>query len=157
MPKYYKRTTRRGSRDKYSVEQTLFQLQPQPATTTVQAIVPPSDVQGMRKVKHLTISANVASSAGAADGFLWALFYLPHGMTPPGFSTTSGSPIVEPNQFVMNCGVFDPNAGPLRVSSPVSRNLNSGDQIVLLVRPISGTTPNTTVFTGVVRYAITLN
>ena len=33
----------------------------------------------------------------------------------------------EPNQFVMNCGVVDPSAGPIRFTSPVSRNLNDGD------------------------------
>ena len=37
----------------------------------------------------------------------------------------------EPNQFVMNCGVVDPSAGPIRFTSPVSRNLNDGDSIYL--------------------------
>ena len=41
----------------------------------------------------------------------------------------------EPNQFVMNCGVVDPSAGPIRMSSPISRNLNDGDKITLLIRP----------------------
>ena len=34
----------------------------------------------------------------------------------------------------MNCGTVDPTAGPIRFSSPISRNLNNGDAIVLLVR-----------------------
>ena len=37
----------------------------------------------------------------------------------------------EPNQFVMNCGVIDPTAGPIRIYSPISRNLNDGDKISL--------------------------
>ena len=41
---------------------------------------------------------------------------------------TPGS-MYEPNQFVMNCGVIDPTAGPIRIYSPISRNLNDGDKI----------------------------
>ena len=33
--------------------------------------------------------------------------------------SNSGS-MYEPNQFVMNCGVVDPSAGPIRMSSPIS-------------------------------------
>ena len=43
----------------------------------------------------------------------------------------------EPNQFVMNCGVIDNDAGPIRMSSPLGRNLNDGDSIYLIVRPIA--------------------
>ena len=39
------------------------------------------------------------------------------------------SSMYEPNQFVMNCGVIDPTAGPIRIYSPISRNLNDGDKI----------------------------
>ena len=60
----------------------------------------------------------------------------------------------EPNQFVMNCGIVDPTAGPIRFSSPVSRNLNNGDSIALLLRQ---TSTNTMGVDGTVRYAITLN
>ena len=28
----------------------------------------------------------------------------------------------------MNCGVIDPTAGPIRIYSPISRNLNDGDK-----------------------------
>ena len=41
------------------------------------------------------------------------------------------SSMYEPNQFVMNCGVIDPTAGPIRIYSPISRNLNDGDKISL--------------------------
>ena len=44
----------------------------------------------------------------------------------------------EPNQFVMNPGVIDPTAGPIRIYSPISRNLNDGDKISLLIRPTDG-------------------
>ena len=59
----------------------------------------------------------------------------------------------EPNQFVMNCGVVDPEAGPIRFTSPVSRNLNDGDAIYLLVKNTNVDGPIT--YNAVVRYAIT--
>ena len=59
----------------------------------------------------------------------------------------------EPNQFVMNCGVVDPSAGPIRFSSPVARNLNDGDSIYLLIRNVLA---NSISYQAVVRYAITL-
>ena len=67
---------------------------------------------------------------------------------------TPGS-MYEPNQFVMNCGVIDPTAGPIRIYSPISRNLNDGDKISLLIRPtLDGAA---TIVSLCVRYAITLN
>ena len=53
----------------------------------------------------------------------------------------------EPNQFVMNCGD--------KIYSPISRNLNDGDKISLLIRPtLDGAA---TIISLCVRYAITLN
>ena len=60
----------------------------------------------------------------------------------------------EPNQFVMNCGVADFSGGPLRFTSPVSRNLNSGDKIVLIMT--NNTADTTAHYHYVVRYAVTL-
>ena len=60
----------------------------------------------------------------------------------------------EPNQFVMNCGVVDGTAGPIRFSSPVGRNLNDGDSIYLLIRPLAFTTGQTFTLVATVRYAI---
>ena len=150
MGKVYKRRVSKG-RDKYSVEQTLVNGTVGSATTSYVSVVPPVDFQGMRKVKHLTCTISPQSSATA--GFVWALFYLPAGMTPPGFSSAAGSPLVEPNQYVMNAGIFSSGSGPIRVSSPVSRNLNSGDQVILMLR---ATTGSDTAYTALVRYAITL-
>ena len=59
----------------------------------------------------------------------------------------------EPNQYVMNCGIVDPTAGPIRFSSPISHNLNNGDAIVLLVRHTLGGNMD---IRGTCRYAITL-
>ena len=68
-------------------------------------------------------------------------------------SATGAQGMYEPNQFVMNCGVIDPSAGPIRFTSPIARNLNDGDAIYMLVR---NTTGGTQQYNCVVRYAITL-
>ena len=91
-----------------------------------------------------------------AGPIYWAIVYVPQGTTPGvlNIDSTAVADMYEPNQFVMNCGIVDPTAGPIRFSSPVSRNLNNGDSIALLLRQ---TSTNTMGVDGTVRYAITLN
>ena len=116
-------------------------------------IVPGTDVEGMRKIKHLTVSVASETNNGA---FYWALVYVPQGTTPGNLAVniiTGTTGMYEPNQFVMNCGVVDPEAGPIRFTSPVSRNLNDGDAIYLLVKNTNVDGPIT--YNAVVRYAIT--
>ena len=89
----------------------------------------------MRKVKHLTCNLTqvVAGGSSAESNLFWALVYVPQGTTAGSLNiATAGatpSSMYEPNQFVMNCGVIDPTAGPIRIYSPISRNLNDGDKI----------------------------
>jgi len=115
-------------------------------------IVPSVSTQGMRKVKHLTVNLAVN---GATDIF-WALVFVPEGYNPNALfpaGTVNGSAMYEPNQYVMNCGVVDPNAGPTRFSSRISRNLNSGDRLYLVIGATSTGGPFIKWF---VRYAVTL-
>ena len=129
----YKRA-RYGKRIKYSVQQKALSFSFTPGSTTTIEVVPPTTLEGMRKVKHLTVNATID---GGEDIFYWALVYVPQGTTVGAINyVTTGSSVgmYEPNQFVMNCGVFDGSAGPIRVSSPVARNLNDGDSIYLVVR-----------------------
>ena len=119
-------------------------------------------LKGMRKVKHLTCNLTqvvTGGSGGAESNLFWALVYVPQGTTAGALNVaTAGatpSSMYEPNQFVMNCGVIDPTAGPIRIYSPISRNLNDGDKISLLIRPtLDGAA---TIISLCVRYAITLN
>ena len=107
----------------------------------------------MRKVKHLTVTA--MQEPGAA--LYWALVYVPQGTTPSNLqlqTSATSAGMYEPNQFVLNCGITDTNAGPTRFSTPLARNLNDGDAIYLLVRP-AGTVEDVVV-RAVIRYAITL-
>ena len=151
MPKYYKRKYYyRGSRDKYSVEQQGGTVTNNASGDGGVVVVPASTTQGMRKVKHITVSmaANVDTTSSA---LWWALVYVPQG-TGVGVLNVSGSgTLYEPNQFVMDCGAFDFDGGPLRVHCPISRNLNSGDQIALIIKGTANLT-----FRYVVKYAITL-
>ena len=148
MPKYYKRKYYRGNRDKYSVEQTAGTLATDALGDGGTTVVVPTTVQGMRKVKHLTISMAQNTSG---TGLFWALVYVPQGTTVNKLNVDEGN-MYEPNQFVMSCGIFDVDAGPMRITSPVSRNLNSGDSIALVLH---SNTPSTS-FSYVVRYAVTL-
>ena len=60
--------------------------------------------------------------------------------------------IYEPNQFVLSRGVLDFTGGPLRIRTPLSRNLNSGDRIQL-----SHNLRDTTIRFSYCKIAITLN
>ena len=166
MPKHFYRRRYRGSRDKYSVEQSASIVVVPAATGTTPGqngivVVPPTTIQGMRKVKHISISlAHPAATAQAAPtSIFWALVYVPQGT---GIGTLNinqsgigpASDFYEPNQYVMNCGVADFEAGPVRISSPLSRNLNSGDQIALILA--NPATSGPIGIDSVVRYAITL-
>ena len=149
MPRRYYRRYRRTKR-KYSVEQRPLNFTLQPNATTAVTIVPPTTTEGMRKVKNFTVNLIPASDDQMA--VWWALVYVPEGTLAGSlnFSNPSAS-FYEPNQFVITCGISDASAGPVRFYTPLSRNLNSGDSISLLVS--AGPTATPTVI-GTARYAI---
>ena len=136
------RRTAAAKRIKYSVENygvriALPEQQVGGLHQFGQTIVPATDVQGTRCVKHLTVSlsSTSSSSAEASDAeFYWALVFIPEGYQPNNlFPSGLDGSLYEPNQFVMGCGFIDPSAGPIRIRSNVSRNLQSGDSIALIV------------------------
>ena len=152
MVKYYrKKYFYRGSRDKYSIEQQAGSLDIPASSQAYATVVPSTAIQGMRKVKHLTVS--VAAADDVLQTAYWALVYVPQGTTPNLLNTTGTTGMYEPNQFVMACGVVDYSAGPLRFHCPISRNLNSGDSIVLIM---TNNKPSAHSLPYVVRYAISL-
>jgi len=169
MPRrYYRR--RSANRDKYSIEQTNIvtsasESWPPVAApdATIQAskqfaipIIPPVDAQGMRKVKHLTVSiANIAEGADSQPVF-YAIVFVPQGYEPQPISYPAAGYAVNnypANQFVMSSGVLDFTGGPCRIRSPLSRNLNSGDRIYLILAVNSSAPSND--YTAQVQYAIT--
>ena len=164
----YKRRYHRRSynKDKYSIEQTNIttpnittwtQIDPtsefeQSSYQFTIQVIPPVNAEGMRKVKHLT-----ASFSTSADTLLYyAVVFVPQGYDPqiihiagPGYAVNS----YVANQFVMSTGVLDFTGGPCRIRSPLSRNLNSGDSIYLLLATV---TPAPVPVNAQVQYAITL-
>ena len=157
-----RRTIKSYNRDKYSKENrrvTIATAIEQVAGTGLyqggQTIVAPTDVQGMRKVKHITVTLSKLLQSGSTDDakpFYWALVFVPQGYLANTLGGPTGS-LYEPNQYVMACGCIDPDAGPIRIRSPISRNLNSGDSISLVIGSPTG--PQVS-YVGVVSYAVTL-
>jgi hypothetical protein len=141
----------RRPRKKYSIQQKAFMFDAASSATTSVEIVPATTVEGMRKVKHVTVNCTTL----ADFPIYWALVYVPQGITPSALNVaTTGdqTSLYEPNQFVMSCGIADPQAGPIRIWSPLARNLNDGDRIVLLVHHMAGSELK---INALCRYAIT--
>lgn len=123
-----------------------------------QTIIPATDVQGVRSIKHLTVTLSHPGDEAAQNEFWWALVFVPQGYQANGLfpyyseSQLQGS-LYEPNQFVMACGYIDPSAGPIRITSRVNRNLQSGDSVAIVIGSTAPTGTNM-VLQGVVSYAI---
>jgi hypothetical protein len=152
MPRTYKRRIYKN-RDKYSVEQTAGKLTIPANSQAYAVVVPDTNIGGMRKVKHLTVTAAGYEATETAAATFWALVYVPQG-TSINNLVLNGSNMYEPNQYVMGCGVFDFNAGPCRIRCPLSRNLNSGDRVVLIMANTHQSNPDNIFYT--VQYAVTL-
>ena len=54
-------------------------------------------------------------------------------------NVADGAPLYEPSQFVIDCGAFDHNAGPLRIRSRMARILHPGDRVFFVY---GGTNPD---------------
>ena len=166
MPRrrYFKRT---HQKDKYSIEHTVFNTPASgdwdevPATSTAAAsqqidfpILPPTETQGMRKVKHFTASFFCSDDTSPVA---YAIVYVPEGYQVNPVRLPAGGNAVElyePNQFVISSGILDFSGGPLRIRSPLSRNLNSGDSIHLVLATYQGVDATTVL--SEITYAITL-
>ena len=166
MPKrrYYKRT---GSRDKYSICQSNYISEPFNSWTTIEpgsefeqasqqatvVVVPSTGIQGMRKVKHITVTL----SSNTTFPVFYAIIYVPEGYEPQSLHIPAAGAYVPnylANQFVMSSGVIDFDAGPTRIRSPISRNLNSGDRVLLILATTSASAQS--VIHAQTKYAITL-
>ena len=151
--------SRKGyKRARYSVENVGVNITtPEETTNRLHqagtTIIPPTDVEGVRTVKHLTLSLSTSSTGTGNADVWWAIVFVPEGYNAnPMFqgSTNLQGSIYEPNQFVMGCGYIDPEAGPIRITSRVARNLQSGDSVALVI----GSRLAVVNYTGVLSYAI---
>lgn len=121
-------------------------------------IVPPTEVGGMRKVKNITIQLSYDGKLNESfsdNRILWAIVYVPKGSEPGDFNEGNGI-LYSPPQFIMASGIYDtdqPGNGS-RIFTPLSRNLNSGDGIAFVYKPLNPIIENQ--ITTVINYAITL-
>ena len=169
MPRRYVKRTR-VARDKYSIEQTNFQSPQVSEWTTIEStdeaiadskqwVVPlinPASIQGMRKVKHLTVT--LANTASDANLLFYSIVYVPEGYEAQPLQFPAPDHAIsnyKANQFVMSSGAVDFSAGPTRIRTPLSRNLNSGDNILMILATNTGASANLQII-GQITYAITL-
>ena len=129
MVRYYRRRFRTIGR-KWSRECTSFNRNIQDtAGTTVIPLVAAATIGGKRKIGNYQL--NIYTGAGI---LLWALVYVPNGSQPSQLQLGSSTPYYEPSNNLISQGIIaDRPSNPLFIR--YQRNLNEGDQIVLLVRP----------------------
>jgi hypothetical protein len=118
------------------------------------AVVGPTPTLGVRKAKNFKLDM-VGDSAIPS---YWAILYIPEGINPDtgltvGGVTAAGSSIYEPNQHVIMFGVCS-SGSPVHQFSSLSRNLNSGDQIVLVAQGVAEGVVN---LRGIVSFVIAFN
>jgi hypothetical protein len=103
-------------------------------------VVAASTAQGVRKVKNPTLRI-VTNAPSPATPLLWALVYSPQGFPTSALKLTSSTggdapvSIFEPNQNVIMSGWLNAlgSHDPVTFRSGLTRNLDSGDQIFLLL------------------------
>lgn len=95
-------------------------------------IINPSTIQGLRKVKNLTITFTSTTQSL----YFYALIYVPQGqnlslITLP--DSGYAEDVYPANQYVLSSGWLSFTGGPCRIFTPLARNLNSGDTIHLVL------------------------
>lgn len=125
-------------------------------------LVAPTNIQGTRKVKNMTLSV---SSAGNNVPLLCSVVYVPQGTSAsnltPSSDNETGASLYEPNQnvimqFVMNPVVSTNTGSNVQVfRTKLARNLDSGDKIVFVATPAYGYDAAQTVrIVGTFNYAV---
>jgi len=155
MARYYRRKFNYRKR-KYNIENrpVEFQTPQNPENGYYQnqiQIVPPTATEGVRQVARMTITLTVQNGEYAenAPNVFWALVYIPEGAVTSSLFPNATT-LFQPSNYVLASGIADGNAGPIRISSRLKKNLNASDQIFLLTAAKSAGWN----YEGLVRYAI---
>jgi hypothetical protein len=125
------------------------------------SVVPTAAIYGMRKAKNFDIYIMHGAADATDPPILWALLYIPEGVSTAGITLNAGDGTVytslyEPNQHIIVSGIAD-QTGITRAFSPLARNLNSGDQVILvLTYPPALQARNNTQLNLRVNYSISL-
>lgn len=153
---------RAGRKNKYNINTTSWEtiqtnewIQ-KPNTNffyTGNVVVPASTVGGTRKVKRFVI--NMALPPTSNEIYWWALVYIPEGTVASTPSLTGEG--YQPSQFVISQGMLTANS-PVRINSPMSRNLNQNDQVSMVIWHDFGQGGATNVALGAfIQYALCYN
>lgn len=129
-------------------------------------IITHTGTSGVRKVKNFYLNMQ---NKEANQPLNWSLIYVPQGMPNPAnnigmepvdnpaVTTYNASDLYQPNQNVIMSGVFTNHNHTVNRTTRLSRNLNSGDKIVLCLTCPSATIPYNVVCWGTVSTAICFN
>lgn len=115
-------------------------------------VVSSSNVGGTRKVKRFVLNMAVPANPDAI--YWWALVYVPEG-TSVSIPSLSGEGYT-PSQYVLAQGMLT-NQQPVRLNSPMARNLNQNDSIKLVIWHNFGGVATDVSYGGFVQYAICYN
>jgi len=116
---------------KYNIEQKPISIT---APSTLQNgyyqnqtnIVPPAATEGVRQVARMTIT--LTGSFNDTRPLFWALVYIPEGAVTSSLFPNSTT-LFNPSSYVLASGVSDSDAGPIRISSRLKKNLNANDHL----------------------------
>lgn len=117
-------------------------------------IVPATLTEGVRQVARMTIT--LTNNDNASSPIYWALVYIPEGSVTSALFPNNTT-LFNPSNYVLSSGISDSNAGPIRISSRLRKNLNANDRIFLLTATTKQSTTDIVNYTGLVRYAICYN
>lgn len=117
-------------------------------------IVPATLIEGVRQVARMTIT--LTSNEPGGYPIFWALCYIPEGTTASALFPNNTT-LFNPSNYVLASGVSDSNAGPIRISSRLRKNLNANDRIFLMTATTKQSAIDPVSYTGLVRYAICYN
>lgn len=149
MARRYRRPSKKY---KWSIERTALRiLAGPPGTTNHTVIIPPSNAEGMRCIKHVSVKCTTQLSQIGIIGdpinieenlvIYWAIVYVPEGYGPqdlilPDYTDATAvnrsTDFYYANQFVMAAGVQSMTNPTFTAKSYLSRNLNSGDGIAFI-------------------------
>lgn len=162
---YPQRSLAVGRKNKYST-MTYYVTNGDPTDEDYKpyfTIVNPVNIGGMRKVKNISIQLSYRSqyTVGGVlynveeNRILWAIVYVPKGSEPGKINIANGI-FYSPPQFIMASGIYDCDqpGNSSRIFTPLSRNLNEGDGIAFIYRPLKSLYPEQ--LSAVINYAITL-
>ena len=165
MPRTTTSVTRRnwGPRKKYSLARSTIASNTTAGASTLGAqtetvIVASIAGQGKQKCKNFDIQLACMQQAGVSQALIYyALVYVPSGSNPGNISDAAATEFYTPASNVLAAGVYDCDEGTgFRIRTRLARNLNAGDQILLLTRSLAQAAGQVGA-RGVVSYVVAYN